>query len=175
MLENGKYRGRATNWALGTTSTGKEQVAVAFSLLDDHVTGQSITWYGYFTDGTFDRTIGSLRHCGWEGDDLTDLQGLDANEVELVVEQEEYNGQWAAKVKWVNRFGAAVKSQMAPDTAKAFASRMKGRIVALRQSGGARPQDGNKRPTSSTSRSGGGPLGPEPPSFADSADDLPPF
>jgi hypothetical protein len=64
------------------------------------------------------------------------LCGLDANEVSLVVELEEYNGQTQAKVKWVNRSGAAgvaMNARMGDDQRRAFAARMKGAAVASRQ------------------------------------------
>ena len=140
MLENGKYRGRPTSAALGLTKGGKEQIAVQFDLVDP--AGESIAWYGYFTEGTMERTIQSLRYCGWTGTDLsvfTEGQPLPeevCREVELVVEQEEYEGKVRAKVQWVNGGGGlALKNALTLDQAQAFARRMQGVITAMDRQG----------------------------------------
>src|SRR5579862_677136 len=103
MLSPGYYRARAIEWALGKTDKGNRQVAVRFQTFDDEDRpGEAITWYGYFTEKTAERTLESLQHCGWTGDDITDLSGIERNEVQLVVENEEYEGKVHARVAWVN-------------------------------------------------------------------------
>lgn len=151
MLEQGTYRAKAKEAALGRTSKGTEQVAVRFELLDH--TGESITWFGFFTDKTLENTVKSLRACGWTGDDLSDLAGITANEVNLVVEHEtDDRGQTRAKVRWVNgTSGLAMKDQLDTAEAKTFAARMKGAIVAMGK-GGARPAAPRPRATGSSSR-----------------------
>jgi len=137
MLPNGKYRARAKGAALGMSGTGKEQIGVEFEVLTEGHTGESITWYGFFTEDTTERTIKSLRTCGWAGVDLDNLDGIDANEVEIDVEEETYKGTTSAKVKWINKPGGlAMKSQLDPAQARSFAQRMKGAIVALDQATG---------------------------------------
>lgn len=139
MLDAGTYRARAIEAALGETDTGKEQIAVRFSLLD--LEGQEITWYGYFTDKTLETTFKALRTAGWKGQDLSDLADLcnpETPEVTLVVEQEEYEGKVRARVRWVNGAGGlALKKALDPNKAKAFAARMKGQIVAFDRTSGA--------------------------------------
>lgn len=137
-IEIGKHRARATTAVLGTTSTGKEQIAVEFVFDGGPNDGRHITWYGYFSDKTLDRTLDSLRHCGWSGDDLIDLSGIDANVVELVVETEaDRDGNPRPKVRWVNRIsGPALKNQMSTDEASAFSRRMRGAVIAHRKSSG---------------------------------------
>lgn len=157
------YRARAAQWALGESKSGKEQVVVYFNVLTEGAAEPAITWYGYFTEATADRTLESLRNCGWAGDDLTDLTGLDANEVDLVVEDEEYEGKVNAKVRWVNKPGAfALKAPLAADKAKAFAASMRDRIRALDASNGVR------KTTAPTVKPKGP---PEPPALTDA--DLP--
>lgn len=143
MLAAGTYRARPVRAALGVTGTGKEQIGVLFDLVDPP--GERITWYGYFTEGTFDRTIESLRAIGWSGTDLAEFQGdivpqgFD-REVELVVKQEEYNGKVSAKVAFINSGGGlAMKDVLAPDAARVFAAQMKGRIAALDHAQGGAP------------------------------------
>ena len=133
-MQEGRFKARACSWGLGYTSTGKEQVAVELKLTEEVFTGERITWYGYFTEGTQERTFESLRALGWEGDDLSNLTGLDKNEVSIVVQGEEYQGRTSLKVKFINPLGGlALKETMTPDQAKAFARRMKGWAVASRQ------------------------------------------
>lgn len=127
------YAAKAIEWGLGETSKGTEQVAVRFEILTENAEFNHITWYGYFSDKTVDRTIESLRICGWEGDDLTNLTGLDKNEVELVIgDEEDEDGNMRARVRWVNRpSGLALKAPLAGDKAKAFAASMRDKIRAI--------------------------------------------
>lgn len=131
----GVHRAKAVEGALGYTSGGSEQVAVRFGITEGECKGRYITWYGYFTEKTTDRTLESLRACGWEGDDLFALDGITKNEVELVIEEEEgQDGEIRPKVRWVNAAGGlALKSRMPEGDARAFAARMKGAVVAHRQ------------------------------------------
>lgn len=181
MIEQGKYRGRAREWALGIAGTGTKQIGVVFDILD--MPGEKISWYGYFTDGAFDRTIESMRHCGWEGVDLTDLSGMDRNEVILVVEHEPVTDasgtplndesghpRMRAKVRWVNsQGGLAMANALEGNDLAAFAAQMRGRIAALdprqaRARPAARPASGQVR----TSARSGTPDGrPEPPPIGD--------
>lgn len=132
---NGTYRARAVEWDLGFTSTGKEQVMIRFEVFHDDEPSDHINYYGFFTEKTAKRTMETLRLLGWEGDDPTKLEGLDANEVDLVIEPEEYEGKWTSKVKWVNRpGGGGLKNEKPMDEAarRAFAARMKGLAVESR-------------------------------------------
>ncbi|WP_242394826.1 hypothetical protein [Anaeromyxobacter oryzisoli] len=142
LIDEGTYRARALEGALGETSTGREQVAVRFALLDFEP--RTITWYGYFTDATTESTFRALRTAGWRGQDLSDLSDLsreDAPEVHLVVEHEvDPQGKFPtrARVRWVNSTqGIGLKEQLAPDKAKAFAARMKGALLAFDRANGA--------------------------------------
>lgn len=182
MIEQGKYRGRAREWALGVAGTGTKQIGVVFDLIDKP--GEAITWYGYFTDKAFDRTIESMRHCGWEGVDLSDLAGMDRNEVILVVEHEpetdesgtplnDENGnpRMRARVRWVNsQGGLAMANALEGNDLAAFAAQMRGRIAALdprqaRAKPAARPSSGQaQRPPT---RAGTPDGRPEPPPIGD--------
>ncbi len=169
-MENGTYRAKGIQGALGKTKGGKERVAVSFQLLDaEGNPTQPIAWFGYFTEKTFDRTIQALRLCGWEGDDISDLTGIDRNEVSLVIENEEYEGKVHAKVQWVNApGGASLANQLDANEAKSFAQQMRGRILALKQSA-------PRVATKPAPRPSAGPQSPEPPPFAGTVreDDIP--
>lgn len=141
----GTHRVKAVHAVLGKTSKGNEQIGIQFQdTLDDQM---NITWYGYFSDAAFDRTIKALRLLGWKGTDLFEFrnglpQGCD-QEVDIVVDDEEYEGKTHRKVKWVNdpnSGGVAVKDVMDEREARGFAARMKAKVAALHAgNGGAAP------------------------------------
>lgn len=142
MIEPGRHKARAISAELGYTSTGKEQVAVAFEVDG----GQRITWFGYFTDKTADKTLDGLMAAGWQGDDLRDLSTVGSQDCEIVVEHENDNdGQPRARVRWVNRLGNGVvtlKQPMSDAQRASFAERMRGKVIAKRQAEPARrPSD----------------------------------
>jgi hypothetical protein len=149
-------------------------VAVCFDLSDpnDGYYGWSITAFLYLTDKTIDRTVESLRHMGWGSDDLADLPGLAAagqlaTEVELVIDHEEWEGKWRAKVKWVNRVGGGtvkLEKALKGNDLTAFSAQMKSRI---RAASAGKPSGGSRS-------SGGGSGGQAPhPNAPDGLDDIP--
>ena len=148
-IPNGKHTARAVNWALGLTNGGKEQVAVTLEIMSEGAPGEQITWFGFFTEKTEERTLDSLRYMGWTGNDISDLSEIShpdtAKDVQIVVEAEEYNGEWRPKVQWVNKIGsgAALKNQMDASQMRAFAARLKGKAAAHAQrmgvAAGAKP------------------------------------
>lgn len=104
---------------LGASSgKGTPQVVVRFL---DSTTGEQFTWYGFLTEKTEERTLESLRYCGWRGADVFgDLHVSATAEVDLVLETEEWEGKTREKVAWVNRprgaaapVGDAQKAQLA--------------------------------------------------------------
>lgn len=172
-----KVKARAVQWEIGITSTGHEQVGVMFEVVDGERSGQRFAWYGHFTEKATDRTLDSLRHCGWVGNDITDLQGLDANEVQIVLEEDTYEGKTRMKVAWVNRAGAAImKTQLDPNAARAFAARLKGIATAHRQQYGAQPAPTPRAAPAASSKpqsASGGDWGDPDPSDPGPQDDIP--
>lgn len=152
MINEGRYKARGVEAALGFTGTGKEQVAILLEITEGEHAGDRITWYGFFTEKTTERTFESLRALGWSGDDLADLASTSANEVSIVVEHEEDNeGTPRARVRWINGGGGiAMRDTMDAGAAKAFAARMKGQAIASRQRAkpGAPPANGRSAPPS---------------------------
>ena len=169
MLEAGRYRARGVEAGLGYTNGGSEQIAVLLEVQVPEGAPERITWYGYFTEKTTERTLESLRHLGWSTDDLSDLTGIDANEVEVIVEHEDdLDGNPRARVKWINSGhsgGLALKSAMPQNAAKALAAKLRGAAVASRQrASGAMPAAPAARPAQSQARSSSGASHvPEPP------------
>ena len=146
---SGKHAARATGvYELGMTSNGTEQIGVEFVLEGGQFDGETIVWYGYFSEKAFARTIEALRICGWKGDDLANITGLDANQVMLTVEEDTYNGVTSLKVRWVNKAGGvAMQSAMDGAAKAAFAARVKGALHAL---GGPKPGPAKAAPRAAT-------------------------
>lgn len=147
MIAAGTYQARAVQWRMCETKGGAEQVAVECAILNDDGTDadMKITWFGFFTDKTWKRSIEALRFFGWTGNDVTDLTGLDANVVDLVIAHEEWEGKTRAKVQWVNAPGGglALKAPLVGDKAKAFAAKMKA-LIQDKEKGSAPAANGKK-------------------------------
>lgn len=178
MIQAGKrIEARGTIGALGKTSKGNPQVAVELEILSGPDAGHTITWYGYFTDDTTQRTIESLRHLGWKGDNLSVLKGIDANVVSIEIGHEEYMGETQPKVRWINATGGlAMKETMDAAEALQFARSMKGAVVqanaaAKAKLGGAAaaPESDAKKPAAAAPRNG---TQGKPPAHAPSAPDF---
>lgn len=163
LLPKGYYRARAIAGQLSTSKNkGTPQVELEFELLDEQYLGRRVNWCGYFTEKTEARTLESLRHCGWQGDDLTDLAGISDNEVQLVIDHEDYDGKTYARVQWVNRLGGVGFGAPMEDAAKrAFAARMRSKAAASRVTGGGSAKPAPKKPAK--------------PAETDADEDAPPF
>jgi hypothetical protein len=108
---------------------------VTFEILDGTCVGRKVPWWGFFTAKTYERTVESLRACGFRGDDLAALmeQKID-NEVEIVVEHTEWNGTKSARVRWVNATGGTkLANQMSVDDLRAFAAIIKAKVAAIKE------------------------------------------
>lgn len=168
------FRTKAKAWTLGETGNGTAQIGVSFMVPDGNGGEKQLTWYGFFSEATIDRTIESLRAMGFQGDDLETLaEGgtgrLDSNDVEIVVGEEEYQGQTYERVKWVNKpkVGVAMKKVLDGNERKQLASALKDRFRAFDAAAGQRApssKPGAPKPAQSTQRpaSSGDPR-PEPP------------
>lgn len=136
----GTHKAKVVDFEFGTAN-GKEQVALMFQITSGEHEGKSIAWFGYFTEKTAERTMESLRYCGWHTDTLADLSGVTDNEVEIVVEDETYEGKTRSKVKWVNRASKLnLKDKMDANALQAFAARMRGLAIASKQKLGPQAQ-----------------------------------
>lgn len=166
MIEKaGKYRAKACEVMLGKSSgKGTPFVGVMFEVTQGDLTGTRVKWEGWLTDKTAERVFESLQHCGWHGDDLSqfaggNLHGLDTNEVELVVEMEEYNGddpkhagKSFPKVQWVNKVGSGPKfsgESMDVAQAAAFGQKFRGLAAAVRAKSG-QPSNATPAPVQSS-------------------------
>ncbi len=164
MIEKaGTYRARGAEVMLGSSRTkGTPFVGVIFTVTDGPCAGQKVKWDGWLTPKTAKRTMESLQHCGWTGDDISvfasgALNGIDRNEVDLVVEMESYQGtddtkrdKKYPKVQWVNRVGSGAKfGGTALNVAQAaeLGARLRGLAMELKQ---GQPANTNHRAAASS-------------------------
>lgn len=133
MIDEGKYKARGCEATLARTSEGNPQVAVDLVITEEgEYEGQHRTWYGSFSDKARERTLESLRLLGWEGDDLSDLSGIDRCDVWVtIVHEEDLEGNPRDRAAFINGSpGLAVKAPMGAEDAKAFAEQMKGFVLS---------------------------------------------
>ena len=130
-MNPGTYRARAHGEGaeLSTSSNkGTPQVVVPFALEG----GETISWVGFLTDAALPFTVKSLRIAGWQGDDFFDLTSLGSKECELVIADEEYNGEVRSRVQYINEIGGGPKigKSMSEADRKEFARKMRGKVIA---------------------------------------------
>jgi len=130
MIDEGEYTAKATQWDWGFAGTdNKKQVVIQFEIVEGPFAGHVINYYGFFTDKTKQRTIESLRYCGWKNDDIMAMDGMGDLLVRIVVKHEPWEGKVNAKVAWVNRLGGGgpIKLEKPMDMAqkRMFAAEMR--------------------------------------------------
>lgn len=137
FTQDGKYSAKATGEVvLGKSANkGTPFIEFYFEVTKGELQGQKVRYTGYFTDNTAERTIESMRTCGWRGDDLAafrsgKLNGLDSQEVEVVVQMEKFTNEKgeekeAPRVAWVNSGGGYlnVEARMGEDDALSFGAK----------------------------------------------------
>ena len=135
-LQPGKYFARAIPESVqfGRATTGTEQIAITFRILDSATmgaeTGEEITWIGALgNEKSLEITAKALRACGCEDpEDLdSDATCIMRNVVELDIQADSYQGKNTLRVKWVNsprRF--AFKEALDAGSKASALSRLKG-------------------------------------------------
>lgn len=120
-IEEGIYKGRAIAGSeqYGKTSNGNDQIVLELELDG----GEKVSTFLVFSDKAAPYSIQRLRKCGWTGDNLTDLAGIDANEVDVEVRYEEYQGKMNMKVQIVTSGGVVLEKQFDAKEKKAFGAK----------------------------------------------------
>lgn len=109
--------------------------SVVCEILRGPFAGQTITWYGYFTDkpDVTRRTIEGMRAFGFTGDDLAAMMFQHPDqEAEIVVNHETYKGRLQARVAFVNlpRSGLKVENQLRDGALRQFSAQMQSALKA---------------------------------------------
>lgn len=130
ITQPGTYLVQVKQTALGESKNTKAmQIAVTFA---DVVNGDTITTYLPCSKKAWPYTEEKLRNCGWDAaangyrfEELNaDPSPIAGNDVEIVVDLEEYNGKPDARVKFINVPGAGPK-RMDDAEAGSFADRLR--------------------------------------------------
>lgn len=118
--------------------TGTPGVEIDFT--NEH--GEQLSGVLWLTEKALKRSVESLRHMGWRGDDLSDLSTVGLKKCQIVVDSNEYG----PNVKWVNannsQGGGEGFKPMADDAKKRFAAAMRGQIVGVAGKASAPAQRG---------------------------------
>lgn len=164
LIPEGTFPAVARGHQWGTAKTGTEQIAISFELLGGPAAGRQLTWYGYFTEATWERTMQSLRYAGWKGGDLADLGSLDQKVNVVIAHEADQEGRMRARIQWVNGYGASsirLSNPMNEAQLRTFAARMKRRVEKVPE------VDGERAPEESVPPPGMGAGGEEPPPIDD--------
>lgn len=141
---NYRARGVAGSEQYGTTKNGADQVVIDLELLD---VGQTVSTFLHFSERAAPHSMKRLRALGWKGTDLSDLAGIDTQEVDVRIAWEVFNEKETMKVEIVTG-GTVVLSEQARHDArgvKSFAQRF-AKLAAATPAGDAPKAAGNGIP-----------------------------
>lgn len=133
----GTYRGKGIKGSeqYGQTSNHNDQIVLDLDLLD---IGEKVSTFLVFTDAAAPYSIDRLRALGWKGNDLSALDGIDENEVNVQVKYEMFEGQEKMKVQILTGGGAVkLKDQLDDKGKKAFAAKYRDLAKSV---AGAKPE-----------------------------------
>ena len=118
----GTYRGKAIAGTeqYGQTSNGNDQIVLDLILTD---TGEKVSTFLVFSEKSAPYSIDRLRALGWKGADLSNLDGIDANEVDIEVKYELYQGDQKMKVQILTGGGVVLKDKLDDKGKRAFAAK----------------------------------------------------
>lgn len=178
----GFYTGRAVSYEFQESSKkGTPQLAVTFEIQHTSDAGAKqtsrMTWFGYLTEAAVDRTLQACRYMGWD-DSTNGAAALEAlttgkadltkNEVELDIQEEDYEGKKQIRIAFVNRIGGGGK-KIAVTTSSPLMNVLKA-SQARAQAAAANPAA--PRPAAPTTAVAP-PTGVTPPAATASADEIP--
>lgn len=161
MIPEGTFRAARRNGrgAIRVVEIGKNKtpcLEVDLRIIDEGpINGSAITFQGWLTDGAWKKTVEALRVLGWIGNDISEVPDLAdagalANECEIVIEHEEYNGKVRAKIAWLNAPGGR-GTKITGSALTSFAERLKSSIASVPMPEGVKPSSAPAatRPTAS--------------------------
>ena len=141
MIEPGTYKAKLIDYGITESSNGKPTVVLKFI----NENGDEISHWMYLTEKAQPYTAKTLMVFGYNGEDLTQLAAgtegglLDTTkEVEIVMENEEWEGKTRCKVKWINEPGGGGFKKLAKaEATKLLAGvNLKAHVAEIRQATG---------------------------------------
>jgi hypothetical protein len=97
-ITEGRYKAHAIKGSeqYGEAGSGTLQLAIDLEVPE---LGRTLTAFLYFSEAATPFSIDRLRTLGWQGDNIRDLKGIDANEVDVDVRTEVFEGQTRWRVE----------------------------------------------------------------------------
>lgn len=143
MIDVGTHEVTVKSTALANSSKGNLQIVVEFEN-DAHDT---ISAFLATTEAAWQYTEEKLRTLGWDPaangyrfEDLNnDPSPIALNQVQIVVDEEVYDGKRVKKVKFINQPGGKVLERLAETEATYFASLLRQRLTGSTRPGVAPP------------------------------------
>lgn len=139
LLPEGKYEVEVVDAYMTESQSGTPGLVFRFENLEGH---QECT--RWITPATTEYVIKDLETMGFPRAKLSDMENLDklkefvkGNSVRIVVEDEEYQGDYKPKVKWINKTGAMKKES--PELRANIFSILNGKAPALASAPRNRP------------------------------------
>jgi hypothetical protein len=115
-------RGIAGSEQYGNSSTGNEEIWVKLTVPD---LGAEVMTRLSFSEKAASYSIERLRALGWEGDDLTDLRGIDRNDVTICLKYEVYQGKEQMRVDIVTGGRFEVQAPMDDHAKRRFGAKFR--------------------------------------------------
>ena len=110
------------------SKTGTPGIEIMFSFIEPRTSApETLEWVAWLTPKAAENSVKTLVEVlGYNGDKKTDPQGIFQDrvafdylrEVSIVVEHEEYNGNFYPKIKWVNSMGGSQFAGVTPEQIK---------------------------------------------------------
>jgi hypothetical protein len=146
-MQKASYRAHATATPISfgeVESTGNLQISVEFDIVDERYPGERLTWSGTLGGGALERCLEALMIAGWQGEDVSELEGVPASsvlteDVSLACEPDTFDGKTTLKVQWVNRLGGrfAFKKPVQGSALKALGAQIRATAKSVRAQVGA--------------------------------------
>ena len=150
LIQIGRHSATCFEFEFPEPAAGKSQgIALGFRFSEgDADQGRIITAWKYFSDKALPYTIEALRACGWRGDNPAEITIADlAEEVEITIKHETYDGTTRAKVDYINPLGGGMvkaEKRLEGPSLKNFGAQMRAKIRAI--DGGQRPAPAARPP-----------------------------
>lgn len=104
-IQPGRYRVKPLRCFL-TESRGddpKPQLCITVRHLEGKHAGREDSWYGgLHTDDATEKSLATLRDCGWTGNNIEEVTFAESAEASAVYERDDYQGKVRVKLRYLN-------------------------------------------------------------------------